>query len=139
MPKPVSVGADVGSPAKGFELFYDTARVDGCRVCHRLNGNDGPVGIDLADLGTSVLEIYGAIAAPKMASDNFPSVEIVTAEGTRHVGVKKSETGTVIRYFDIASTLPVLRHSHFNARMPSTRTGRYNRFPCSCHLPSALP
>ena len=109
MPQAVPVGADVGSPAKGFELFYDTARVDGCRVCHRLNGNGGPVGIDLADLGTSVLEIYGAIAAPKMVSDNFPSVEIVTEDGTRHVGVKKSETGTVIRYFDIASTLPVLR------------------------------
>jgi mono/diheme cytochrome c family protein len=109
MPDIVVVGGGEGRPARGFSLFYDAARLTGCRTCHRLYGNGGPIGPDFADLKTSAIEIYGAVAAPKMASAWFPGIEILTADGVRHAGIKESETGRVIRYFDITPALPVLR------------------------------
>ncbi len=109
LPETVMVGDGEGRPVRGHALFYDTSRVTGCRACHRVYGNGGPVGIDLADLALSPLEIYAAAAAPKMASDHFPRIELTTSDGVTHEGVKHSEDHTVIRYFDVSTPLPVLR------------------------------
>lgn len=109
LPDIVAVGKGEGRPAKGYGLFYDASRLTGCRTCHRLYGNGGLIGPDFADLETSAIEIYGAVAAPKMASARFPGVEVLTADGGRHKGIKESETGRVVRYFDITPALPVLR------------------------------
>ncbi len=109
MPDSVTIGAHTGRPLRGYEVFYDTTRITGCRACHRVNGNGAPLGPDLADLSTTPLEMYGALTTAKLASSRFPAVEIEAVDGAHHVGLKESETGKDIRYFDVTSALPVLR------------------------------
>ncbi len=109
MPDTVSIGTREGRPARGHDLFYDTTQITGCRACHRVNGNGGPLGTDLADLSASPLELYDALTIAALASPRLPAVDIRASDGTRHIGLKESETGIDIRYFNIAPALPVLR------------------------------
>jgi putative heme-binding domain-containing protein len=100
-----------GDAEAGRLLFFDSAEIQNCRVCHTVQDRGGKVGPDLTALANrSPREILQSIVAPHSRIDEkYITVVITTRSGERFAGVKRDENETMIRLYDTSSLPPVSR------------------------------
>lgn len=88
-----------GDAERGKEIFLHRSEVS-CMRCHKLNGQGGEVGPDLASIGKQQPRPYllEAIVVPnRHIAKGFESVVLVMADGKFHTGIIKSETKNEVR------------------------------------------
>ena len=116
--KKASAGA-AGNAAHGKELFYGTA---GCSTCHMVNGKGGRLGPDLSSVGDSRSFEYlvdsmrspskrlaQGISEPlKDFSQEYETVTVVTADGTKLTGVVLNEDNFTLQMMDTRERLRLL-------------------------------
>jgi putative heme-binding domain-containing protein len=110
-----------GDVEAGRELFFDTAQIQNCRVCHTVQGVGGKIGPDLSSLtNKSPREILQGIVAPHAAIDEkYATVMITTRGGEKFTGVKRDEDETMIRLYD-TSTLPPVSRAFLKSEVAKT-------------------
>jgi len=108
-----------GNAVRGKELFYGTAA---CGTCHMLNGKGGRLGPDLSSVGGSRSFEYLAdsvrdpskrlaqgISEPlKDFSQEYETVTVVTADGTKLIGVVLNEDNFTLQMLDTREQLRLL-------------------------------
>jgi cytochrome c oxidase cbb3-type subunit 3 len=109
-----------GNAAHGKELFYGTAA---CGTCHMVNGKGGRLGPDLSSVGGSRSFEYLAdsmrdpskrlaqgISEPlKDFSQEYETVTVVTADGTKLIGVVLNEDNFTLQMMDTREQLRLLQ------------------------------
>jgi putative heme-binding domain-containing protein len=110
-----------GDAAAGRELFFDTAQIQNCRVCHTVQGVGGKIGPDLSSLtNKSPREILQGIVAPHAAVDEkYATIMITTRGGEKFTGIKRDEDETMIRLYD-TSTLPPVSRAFLKSEVAKT-------------------
>jgi len=100
-----------GDVEAGRALFFDSAEIQNCRVCHTLQNRGGLVGPDLTGLaGKPPREILRSIVAPRAAiEERYATISITTRAGEKFTGVKRDENETTIRLYDTSTLPPVSR------------------------------
>jgi putative heme-binding domain-containing protein len=100
-----------GDVEAGRALFFDSAEIQNCRVCHTLQNRGGRVGPDLTGLaGKPPREILRSIVAPHAAiEERYATISITTRAGEKFTGVKRDENETTIRLYDTSTLPPVSR------------------------------
>jgi len=100
-----------GDVDAGRALFFDSADIQNCRVCHTLQNRGGRVGPDLTELaGKPPREILLSIVAPHAAiEERYATITITTRAGEKFTGVKRDENETTIRIYDTSTLPPVSR------------------------------
>jgi len=100
-----------GDVEAGRALFFDSAEIQNCRVCHTLQNRGGRVGPDLTGLaGKPPREILRSIVAPHAAvEERYATITITTRAGEKFTGVKRDENETTIRLYDTSTLPPVSR------------------------------
>jgi putative heme-binding domain-containing protein len=108
-----------GDVEAGRTIFFDSAVIQNCRVCHTLGNRGGRVGPDLTGLaGKPPREILHSIVAPHAAiEDKYATIIITTRDGEKFTGVKRDETPTTIRIYD-TSTLPPVSRAFLKSEAP---------------------
>jgi cytochrome c oxidase cbb3-type subunit 3 len=108
-----------GNAVHGKELFYGTAA---CATCHMLNGKGGRLGPDLSSVGGSRSFEYlvesmrnpskrlaQGISEPlKDFSQEYETVTVVTADGTKLIGVVLNEDNFTLQMLDTREQLRLL-------------------------------
>ena len=108
--------AETGGAAHGKELFYGSA---GCGTCHMVNGKGGRLGPDLSSTGASRSVEYlteslrnpskrlaEGISEPlKDFSQEYETVTVVTADGTKLQGVVLNEDSFTVQMLDTREQL----------------------------------
>ena len=108
-----------GNATHGKELFYGTAA---CGTCHMVNGKGGRLGPDLSSVGGSRSFEYLAdsmrspskrlaqgISEPlKDFSQEYETVKVVTADGTKLIGVVLNEDNFTLQMLDTREHLRLL-------------------------------
>ena len=111
--------AQTGDTTRGKELFYGTAA---CGTCHMVNGKGGRLGPDLSSTGASRSVEYLAdsvrlpskrlavgLAEPlKDFSQEYETVTVVTADGTKLQGVVLNEDSFTVQMLDTREELRLL-------------------------------
>ena len=109
-----------GNAAHGKELFYGTNAA--CSTCHMLDGKGGRLGPDLGAVGASRSTEYlvesvrnpskriaqGMLEAMKEFPQQYESVSVVTADGTRYAGVVLNEDQFTLQMLDTREQLHLL-------------------------------
>jgi len=119
-PAPERVKSDVaindsfdirGDVEAGRAIFFDSAEIQNCRVCHTSQNRGGRVGPDLTELaGKPPREILRSIVAPHAAiEERYATIMITTRAGEKFTGVKRDENETTIRLYDTSTLPPVSR------------------------------
>jgi putative heme-binding domain-containing protein len=119
-PAPEGVKSDVtvndsfdirGDVESGRALFFDSAEIQNCRVCHTAQNRGGRVGPDLTALaGKTPREILQGIVAPHAAiEERYATITVTTRAGEKFTGVKRDENDTTIRLYDTSTLPPVSR------------------------------
>jgi putative heme-binding domain-containing protein len=100
-----------GDVEAGRALFFDSADVQNCRVCHTSQNRGGRVGPDLTELaGKPAREILRSIVAPHAAiEERYATITITTRAGEKFTGVKRDENETTVRLYDTSTLPPVSR------------------------------
>ncbi|HEV2665964.1 MAG TPA: c-type cytochrome [Blastocatellia bacterium] len=100
-----------GDVEAGRALFFDSAEIQNCRVCHTAQNRGGRVGPDLTGLaGKPPREILQGIVAPHAAiEERYATIAITTRAGEKFTGVKRDESETMIRLYDTSTLPPVSR------------------------------
>jgi len=100
-----------GDVEAGRELFFDSAEIQNCRVCHTAQNRGGRVGPDLTEFaGKPPREILQGIVAPHAAiEERYATITITTRAGEKFTGVKRDENETTIRLYDTSTLPPVSR------------------------------
>jgi putative heme-binding domain-containing protein len=100
-----------GDVEAGRALFFDSAEIQNCRVCHSSQNRGGRVGPDLTELaGKPAREILRSIVAPHAAiEERYATITITTRAGEKFTGVKRDENETTIRLYDTSTLPPVSR------------------------------
>jgi len=105
-----------GNAAHGKELFYGNV---GCSTCHMIQGKGGRLGPDLSTTGSARSRDYlvesirnpsrrlaqGISEAMKEFSQEYETVSVVTAEGTKFVGVVLNEDHFTLQMMDTREQL----------------------------------
>jgi putative heme-binding domain-containing protein len=105
-----------GNAAHGKELFYGSA---GCSMCHMIQGKGGRIGPDLTTAGASRSTEYlveslrnpskrlaqGLFEAMKEFPQEYESVSVTTAEGTKYDGVVLNEDQFTVQMLDTREQL----------------------------------
>jgi cytochrome c oxidase cbb3-type subunit 3 len=105
-----------GNAAHGKELFYGSAA---CSTCHMIQGKGGRLGPDLSTTGSARSTEYlvesmrnpsrrlaqGISEAMKEFSQEYETVTVVTAEGTKLVGVVLNEDHFTLQMMDTREQL----------------------------------
>jgi len=106
-----SGGALVGEAEAGRSLFFDSAAIDSCRVCHTFEGRGGKVGPDLTQVRAKpAREIFESIINPSAKIDsNYSTLNVTTRDGRRQAGVRRDESEERLRLFDTSTMPPVSR------------------------------
>jgi putative heme-binding domain-containing protein len=108
----------IGNAAHGKELFYGAAA---CSTCHMMEGKGGRLGPDLTTVGASRSTEYlieslrnpsrrlaqGIFEAMKEFPQEYESVSVVTAEGTKLSGVVLNEDQFTLQMLDTREQLHV--------------------------------
>ena len=106
----------VGNASHGKELFQGTA---GCSTCHMIQGKGGRIGPDLSTTGSARSTEYlvesvrypskrlaqGISEAMKEFSQEYETVTVVTAEGTKFMGVVLNEDHFTLQMMDTRENL----------------------------------
>jgi cytochrome c oxidase cbb3-type subunit III len=106
----------VGKATHGKELFYGSAA---CSTCHMIQGKGGRLGPDLSTTGSARSTEYlvesvrnpsrrlaqGISEAMKEFSQEYETVTVVTAEGTKFVGVVLNEDHFTLQMMDTRERL----------------------------------
>jgi cytochrome c oxidase cbb3-type subunit 3 len=106
----------VGNAAHGKELFQGTA---GCSTCHMIQGKGGRIGPDLSTTGSARSTEYlvesvrqpskrlaqGISEAMKEFSQEYETVTVVTADGTKFMGVVLNEDHFTLQMMDTRENL----------------------------------
>jgi cytochrome c oxidase cbb3-type subunit 3 len=106
----------LGNAAHGKELFYGTA---GCSMCHMVRGKGGRLGPDLSTTGSARSTDYivesvrvpsrrlaqGISEAMKEFSQEYETVTVVTADGTKYMGVVLNEDHFTLQMMDTRENL----------------------------------
>jgi len=114
--------AETGGAAHGKELFYGSA---GCGTCHMVNGKGGRLGPDLSSTGASRSVEYlteslrnpskrlaEGISEPlKDFSQEYETVTVVTADGTKLQGVVLNEDSFTVQMLDTREQLHAFEKS----------------------------
>jgi putative heme-binding domain-containing protein len=100
-----------GDAEAGRLLFFDSAEMQNCRVCHTVQERGGKVGPDLTALANRpAREILQSIVAPHSRIDEkYSMIAITTRGGERYAGVKRDENETMVRLYDTSTLPPVSR------------------------------
>ncbi len=100
-----------GDAEAGRLLFFDSAEIQNCRVCHSVQERGGRIGPDLTALANRPpREILQSIVAPHSRIDEkYAMIAVTTRGGEKFVGVKRDENETMIRLYDTSSLPPVSR------------------------------
>jgi len=105
-----------GNAAHGKELFYASAA---CSTCHMIQGKGGRLGPDLSTTGSARSTEYlveslrspsrrlaqGISEAMKEFSQEYETVTVVTAEGTKFMGVALNEDHFTLQMMDTREQL----------------------------------
>ncbi|HKW34508.1 MAG TPA: c-type cytochrome [Candidatus Acidoferrum sp.] len=108
-----------GNAARGKELFNGAA---GCSTCHMIEGKGGRLGPDLTSVGASRSTEYlveslrnpsrrlaqGILEAMKEFPQEYVSVSVVTADGTKLSGVVLNEDQFTLQMLDTREQLHLL-------------------------------
>jgi len=92
--------------ARGRELFFDLSRESRCSVCHRLNGNGTPAGLDVTKVASLSVEDGARVlryGRPRTVRT------IALTDGSRFPGVVVERTAASLRVYDLTAVPPVLR------------------------------
>ena len=114
--------AETGGAAHGKELFYGSA---GCGTCHMVNGKGGRLGPDLSSTGASRSVEYlteslrnpskrlaEGISEPlKDFSQEYETVTVVTADGTKLQGIVLNEDSFTVQMLDTREQLHAFEKS----------------------------
>jgi cytochrome c oxidase cbb3-type subunit 3 len=106
----------LGNAVHGKELFYGTA---GCSMCHMVQGKGGRFGPDLSTTGSARSTDYliesvrapsrrlaqGISEAMKEFSQEYETVTVVTADGTKYLGVVLNEDHFTLQMMDTRENL----------------------------------
>jgi cytochrome c oxidase cbb3-type subunit 3 len=106
----------MGNAAHGKELFQGTA---GCSTCHMIQGKGGRIGPDLSTTGSARSTEYlveslrqpskrlaqGISEAMKEFSQEYETVTVVTADGTKFMGVVLNEDHFTLQMMDTRENL----------------------------------
>lgn len=125
-----------GNAEHGKELFYGTA---GCSTCHMIQGKGGRLGPDLSTVGSSRSTEYlveslrnpskrlaqGIFEAMKEFSQDYESVSVVTADGTKLNGVVLNQDQFTLQMLDTREQL----HSFEKDKLRSFETRRESAMP----------
>jgi cytochrome c oxidase cbb3-type subunit 3 len=128
--------AETGDPAHGKELFYSAAA---CGTCHMVNGKGGRLGPDLSSVGSSrsleaLVEsmrnpskrLAEGISEPlKDFAQEYETVTVVTADGTRLQGVVLNEDSFTVQMLDTREQL----HSFEKSKLRSYEKTRESLMP----------
>ena len=118
--------AETGDAAHGKELFYGAAA---CGTCHMVNGKGGRLGPDLSSVGSSrsfesLVEsirnpsrrLAEGISEPlKDFSQEYETVTVVTADGTKLQGVVLNEDSFTVQMLDTREQLHSFEKSKLRA------------------------
>jgi quinoprotein glucose dehydrogenase len=88
-----------GDRQRGMEIFLEKTAV-ACLRCHKVAGQGGEVGPDLAGIGAKQTREYllEALVNPnKVIAQGFESLIVATSDGKVHTGVVKEDTSTHLR------------------------------------------
>ena len=105
-----------GNAAHGKELFYGSAN---CSMCHMIQGKGGRLGPDLSTTGASRSTEYlveslrnpskrlaqGILEAMKEFPQEYESVSVTTADGTKYAGVVLNEDQFTLQMLDAREQL----------------------------------
>jgi len=125
-----------GNAARGRELFFGSAA---CSTCHMFQGQGGRLGPDLTAAGSARSASYlveslrnpsrrlaqGLSEAMKEFSEEYQTVNVVTADGTRLRGTLLNEDSFTIQFLDIREQL----HSFDKASLKSLEVSRESLMP----------
>ena len=125
-----------GNAEHGKELFYGTA---GCSTCHMIQGKGGRLGPDLSTVGASRSTEYlveslrnpskrlaqGIFEAMKEFPEEYESVSVVTADGTKLSGVVLNEDQFTLQMLDTRDQL----HLFEKDKLRSFETRRESAMP----------
>jgi len=109
-----------GNAAHGKELFFGTNAA--CSTCHMIEGKGGRLGPDLSAVGASRSTEYlvesvrnpskrlaqGILEAMKEFPQQYESVSVVTADGTKYAGVVLNEDQFTLQMLDTREQLHLL-------------------------------
>jgi len=127
--KKASAGA-AGNAAHGKELFYGKS---GCSTCHMVNGKGGRLGPDVSSVGGSRSLEYlvdsmrnpskrlaQGISEPlKDFSQEYETVTVVTADGTKLTGVVLNEDNFTLQMMDTREQLRLLQKDKLRSYVKS--------------------
>ena len=116
----------VGNAAHGKELFYGTAA---CSTCHMIHGKGGRLGPDLSTTGSARSTEYivesvrnpsrrlaqGISEAMKEFSQEYETVRVETADGTKYVGVVLNEDHFTLQMMDTRENLHLFEKDKLRA------------------------
>lgn len=125
-----------GNAAHGKELFYGSAA---CSTCHMIQGKGGRLGPDLSTTGSARSTDYlvesvrnpsrrlaqGISEAMKEFSQEYETVTVVTAEGTKFVGVVLNEDRFTLQMMDTREQL----HLFDKSKLRSLEKSRESLMP----------
>ena len=131
--KPAAVS---GNAAHGRELFFGNAA---CSTCHMFQGKGGRLGPDLTAVATARSGSYlveslrnpskrlaqGISEAMKEFSEEYQTVKVVTADGSRLEGTLLNEDSFTIQFLDTREQL----HSFDKASLKSLEVSRQSLMP----------
>jgi cytochrome c oxidase cbb3-type subunit III len=125
-----------GNAEHGKELFCGTA---GCSTCHMIQGKGGRLGPDLSTVGASRSTEYlaeslrnpskrlaqGIFEAMKEFPQEYESVSVVTADGTKYAGVVLNEDQFTLQMLDTREQV----HLFEKGKLRSFETRRESAMP----------
>jgi len=128
--------AITGDAGHGRELFYGSAA---CATCHMFRGKGGRLGPDLTGAGTALSTEYlsdsmrnpskrlaqGISEAMKEFSEEYETVNVVAADGTKYQGTLLNEDSFSIQFLDRREQL----HSFDKASLKSLQVSRESLMP----------
>jgi quinoprotein glucose dehydrogenase len=107
-----------GDAEAGRKSFYYKSEVT-CLKCHKIKGEGGEVGPDLAGIGSKQKRDYllESIVLPnKQIAKGFETVVLTTSRGITHVGVLKAEDDKEIRLMTADAKLVVVAKKDIDER-----------------------
>ena len=94
---------------RGFDIFFDETKPDGCNACHSYGGKGGLVGPDLSTVAAkAAAALYQSIVHPAVWTD-YPFLTVSTRDGPPVTGIKHDRDDKQVGIYDVSSTPPVLR------------------------------